>query len=452
MSNQKEREKMGLFSLFFKKLFNLKSPIEQLFELAKNEKEFNEIKFFKIINKNETLEDVLSGRYASFSSVDLNTQDQNGNTLLHLLAGNSFLSDYLLIKGADASILNNLNQTALEKNIHRISKQDLLLIKSTATTELNKIRANGETILTELLQKNAFQPKILQTLIEKGVDIHQTNQSGHTPLYYAALSLNIGHFKYSSTLSHFLLLTEHGAKFNENDLKGVNLFQKIQKQSYLILGYPDTATLSQKNFLGDTILFNMLKKPIDYTFGENSGIFSLSTENIREKIIEKVISLSNIHEKDENGLSLIETALLHHRYQFLVPLIEKGADISFKNEKKETLLHFAILREDKKTLTALLKRNEIDINSQDQNGNTPLHLALFKEKEDIIDLLLAHSANPLIQNNEAKSCVDLSEKAVSKTIPLKIKIKQLEMENHALNAKLISKQKTPYSKDFEHQR
>ena len=151
---KKEREKMGILSDFIKQIFQVKTPIEQLFELAQNNQYFDEKKFFKIINKNDRLEDILAGRFTPYSLVDLNMQDKNGNTLLHLLSGNSFLSNYLLKKGANASILNNQKQTPLAKNIARISETDIPLILETPADELNKIQENKETILTDLFLKN----------------------------------------------------------------------------------------------------------------------------------------------------------------------------------------------------------------------------------------------------------------------------------------------------------
>ena len=90
-------------------------------------------------------------------------------------------------------------------------------------------------------------------------------------------------------------------------------------------------------------------------------------------------------------------------------------------------------------LKSLLKRGEIDINSQDKNGNTPLHLALIKSKTSLIDLLLEYNSNPLLLNNNNRSAMDLSLKSNSEVIPLKLKIKQLEIENTRLNTRLIQR-------------
>ncbi len=160
-------------------------------------------------------------------------------------------------------------------------------------------------------------------------------------------------------------------------------------------------------------------------------------EKIKEKIIEKVISLSNINEPDKTGKKPLELAVQNRRYQFILRLIQEGADISFTNEKDETLLHFAVLREDEKLLSTLLSLNKIEINSPDQNGNTPLHLAIKKEK--MVELLLKNGADPTLKNKENLSALDLSLQTEEIIIPLKLKIKQLEIENSRLNAQLIGR-------------
>lgn len=448
-----EREKMGALNLFIKNFFHLKSPIEQAFDLAQNKQKFNEKKFFQLINKNDSFEDILNGKYAPSSLIDLNTTDKNGNTLLHLLAGHSFLSEYLIKKGASAFILNNQNQTPLAKNIATISEKDVLLVRSTPKQVFDSRQTHGETILTDLFQKNDRVPlKLVQEIVEKTNDINRPNQQGHTPLYYAARHTAVSPFKVASNYSNFLLLISRGAKFNQKDLNEINLFNKIQHQSFVVLGFPDNFKLTSKDQHGDTILFKMLKSPIDYSFEEHSLFLFSENETLKERVIEKVISLSDLSQKDKEGHSALETALNHHRYPFIIPLIKHGADLSFVNENQETLLHFAVLRGNKQMLESILKRKELDVNAPDKNGNTPLHLAVMKENTDLIDLLLTYDANPLIQNKNHQSVLDLGYKTSLETIPLKLKIKQLEIENNRLSKKLISRNEISSSPSTERQR
>lgn len=48
------------------------------------------------------------------------------------------------------------------------------------------------------------------------------------------------------------------------------------------------------------------------------------------------------------------------------------------------------------------------LNDQDNLGNTPLHWAAFREDRNMVQLLIAHNANPLVKNSVGKKAIDRS--------------------------------------------
>ena len=56
----------------------------------------------------------------------------------------------------------------------------------------------------------------------------------------------------------------------------------------------------------------------------------------------------------------------------------------------------------------------------------------------IAQILLDNNANPLIKNKEGKTAIDFITQNTSPFIMLKIKIRQLEIENERLSAQIIS--------------
>jgi ankyrin repeat protein len=400
-----------------KKLFYFKTPEEKLFDLLENQQQFNFKQFKKLIKR-----------------ANINEKNVDGNTPLHMSTAVSFILDELLKNGANANMVNKNQNTPLKQNCASLNETDFLkLLEKTSEENLNKIYPDGETILTHLCRKNpTFGFSIINSLVQKKVNLNQPNKLGHTPLFYLATN------EQYSTCRNFLKMTQMGARFSKKDLESINLFSNIYTKAFLILGLPENTRLDEKDEKGETLLFKMLKHPIDYTFNNHFPILSDTGNNIKMEIIEKLLSLSNVNETDSNNNFPIQIAIKNQKYPFVLPLIQKGSPVSFVNAKGETLLHWGVHRESGPILSALLKTNKINIDAQDNDGNTPLHTALLKPKDEIAQILLDNNANPLIKNNEGKTVIDFITQNTSPFIMLKIKIRQLEIENERLSAQIIS--------------
>jgi ankyrin repeat protein len=88
-----------------------------------------------------------------------------------------------------------------------------------------------------------------------------------------------------------------------------------------------------------------------------------------------------------DNLNAFMIAVRRFRKGFLEPLLNKyGINYLFYNHA--TVLHYAISSDLKDQVTMLLQYPNIDLNIQDQEGNTPLHLAVQKGKIDFVEMLL----------------------------------------------------------------
>ena len=120
-------------------------------------------------------------------------------------------------------------------------------------------------------------------------------------------------------------------------------------------------------------------------------------------------------------------------------LMKSGADLTVRNENGETLLHLAVANRMHKLVLSLLKK-KLDVNSEDNNGQTPLfestdfetallllengadpnHLAhdgstplMWASRrggETIVRLLLKHGAKPAIRNRKGEDAADFALK------------------------------------------
>ena len=109
-------------------------------------------------------------------------------------------------------------------------------------------------------------------------------------------------------------------------------------------------------------------------------------------------------------------AVLKNDYKIVKLLIEKGADVNFKNAHGKTALHIATQAYNNKIVDLLIKNNaKVDLT--DEFGNTALFLASYNYTietnleiknriKKVIILLLENNANKNINNTKNKKPID----------------------------------------------
>lgn len=93
-------------------------------------------------------------------------------------------------------------------------------------------------------------------------------------------------------------------------------------------------------------------------------------------------------------------------------LLEAGADPNLRQERGHNALMLAILTDGDaniKTIKMLLKHPDIDVNAQDENGNTALNLAILCKCPMIVQVLIQHPNVDLnVENNDHKTALTLA--------------------------------------------
>lgn len=117
----------------------------------------------------------------------------------------------------------------------------------------------------------------------------------------------------------------------------------------------------------------------------------------------------NLRLKDEHGRSLLEKLIQADSPTILRMVVKNGIDL---NKEGEELLRFCALYNNSGFADFLIKNN-VNVNSQDKDGNTPLMIAIKKLNPGIIILFLKSGADLTIKNKEGKTAIDLSNECPS---------------------------------------
>lgn len=301
--------------------------------------------------------------------------------------------------------------------IHDENIQDMEELIKKDPTCVNKSVDEGITPLMFASVRN-FIPGI-ELLLKKEAKVDtQTTAQGFTALHYAT-------FKGNRESVHILL--ENGAKLKD---KG---------------GYtPLMSALFKKQYI---IAYDLLLYGQNINEKNENGMSALHLAVLRKdhESFDFLIKIkANVNIKDSNGNSPLFIAIQTNNRDVLKKLVDVSeCDWTIKNNRGQTIFHYAILArnatlidflysikkdlmsklinevdsilgrtpifysvvEYDKILSFLIIQPQVNLNIQDQNGDTVLHLAIKLENVASIRLLMngPNAANVEIKNNEKQS-------------------------------------------------
>ena len=90
-------------------------------------------------------------------------------------------------------------------------------------------------------------------------------------------------------------------------------------------------------------------------------------------------------------------AIINDKEEISNILIKNGANVHKLGFNKNNLLHYACFY-GKFSAVQFVLNQQININAQNEDGNTPLHLAVLQQKQDCVEYLLKNNANTFIFN------------------------------------------------------
>ena len=110
--------------------------------------------------------------------------------------------------------------------------------------------------------------------------------------------------------------------------------------------------------------------------------------------------------QDYKGIPLLFELITRDDVEGIKLLIENGADINSHNEQDNTPFHLAVMNASKIDIMELLIKKGADIDSHNKQGDTPLHLAAMNRKINTMKLLIENGADINITNKKAMTAIE----------------------------------------------
>ncbi|XP_015768952.1 PREDICTED: ankyrin-3-like isoform X3 [Acropora digitifera] len=313
------------------------------------------------------------------NKADANIADQEGNTVLHISTCKEFcnISQLLLDSGCKINGRNNRGETPLHSAVRGNNVVDVeLLLKNNADANLHD--ASGDTPL-HISMRDGFS-KISQLLIDSGCKLNERNKKGETPLYSAISGKNRADVQ---------LLLKNNADTNNRDTF-MNTPLHISARcgssniSQLLINFG--CKINGRGNWDDAPLHTAVNF-------KNVGDVDLLLKNNADANLEDASGNTPLHISTRKGFPKISQLL-----------IDSGCKIDGRNRMGETPLCYAVRGGNVADVELLLvRKNNVDANIRDNDGNTPLHISTREGLYDISQLLIDSGCEINGRNNRGET-------------------------------------------------
>lgn len=401
----------------------------------------------------------------SLDGNDVNKITHDGRTYLFWAAirGNRSIMEYLLDHSAKTDILDDKGSSVLlfaaGGGQSDPALYDLLLDHGASITATTPKGANAILQLMSNL-KDLDETKYF---LDKGLDLNSTDNAGLNAVDYAARTGNkeiieqlikegVSYNDTNTDGSNAILVASQGSRGSVNSLEFFSYLEGLGVAPNIVdnegvtplhNSAPSNKDLALFNYFigkgvsankadhnGNTPLMNaagrndletikfFLEKTSDLNAVNNEGKSALTnaihsnSPEVVQYLLEKGADL-NILDKDGNNLAyyLVDSfskrdeAIFNKKWELLT---NKGLDIPHVQKEGNTLLHFAVIKNDIDLLDKITAY-KVDVNAKNDNGLTPLHTAAMTSNNiEIIKHLLELGADASILSDFDETVYELA--------------------------------------------
>ena len=299
--------------------------------------------------------------------------------------GNLSIAELLLEHGADVTITDNGGYNALHSAVE-----------------------SGSYALVNLLLKN-------------GLNVNDVTLVGSSALHLAA---DYGHTDIVK------LLLEHGADVAAKDIAGetaLDLAGELgggaEARAEIIKMLTENILMAEVSMDEENIAIVkecLEVEGININVLDKNGFTALIAASSLGKLATATLLLNHgadINILDDKGDSALNYAAMFGHADIVKLLLEHGADVAAKDIAGETALDLAgELGGDAEARAEIIKmligKNndaELDLSSQNEEGNTALHLAVLNGDKDLVEELLNKGINTQIANNEDFTAKEIAD-------------------------------------------
>ena len=269
----------------------------------------------------------------------------------------------LMEQGADLGLTNAAGRNALFIAVESGRKRTVrwLIRQGVDVNHRDKFGLSAAQTALE-----SRQPDILKILLEAGADITYTMSNGDNLLHYA-LRLN--------QTDSAQLLIRHGIAVNQKNKQGWTPLDIAQHKN---MGRAVTALQRRQAVNGA---------------GSQPPIILPNVQLLAEQM------------SDASTLSPLASAVVNGNNALLEQLVKRDPD-SLHEPLPDglSLLGLAVRHNDPAMVDALLALG-VDVNAGAYKGTTALHVAARLERDDMLEMLLDHGADPLLQDDTGKDVI-----------------------------------------------